>query len=85
MHIKGHGIINQFAWSDDDSGFATCDAIGNCYFYDLATLKETNTRKNDEDFFIKGTHLTGICLIPNQPFACLAVGDDRKVHYSEND
>ena len=44
LQIKGHGQINQFAWFDDDSGFSTCDGIGNCYFYELSVLKETGQR-----------------------------------------
>jgi hypothetical protein len=60
-------------------GFATAAVDGNCFFFDLASVKENGQRNTDKDFMQKGVQFTGMCLIPNKKYECLAVGSDKKL------
>ena len=51
MICKGHvHRVRCIDWFLDDTGFTSCDMMGNTYFYDLLMQKETGMRNQDKDF-----------------------------------
>lgn len=80
MQCKGHSNkVRSIDWFDDDMGFASCGMDGNCYFYDLALQKDTQTRNSERDFNQKGVIFTGLTNIPGQPYNALVVGNDKHI------
>ena len=85
MQCKALGRVRSIQWFDDDMGFATAAMDGNCFFYDLQYARENSGQRNtDKDLALKGVVFTGMCLIPDKPYECLAVGSDKKVWTSED-
>jgi len=86
MLCKGHvSKVRALEWFADDMGFASAAMDGNCFFYDLQAAKESGSgqRNNERDFNQKGVNWSGMCLIPDMDYECLAVGSDRKVWMSK--
>lgn len=85
MICKALGKVRCIQWFDDDMGFAAAAVDGNVFFYDLQTAKENSgCRNTDRDFSLKGVVFTGMCLIPDRPYECLAVGSDKKMWTSDD-
>lgn len=84
MQVKVLSRVRSIQWFDNDMGFATAAIDGNCFFFDLQNVKENGQRNTDKDFMQKGVVFTGMCLIPNKKYECLAVGSDKKMWQSED-
>jgi len=84
MQVKVLSRVRSIQWIDNDMGFATAAIDGNCFFFDLQNVKENGQRNTDKDFMQKGVVFTGMCLIPNKKYECLAVGSDKKMWQSED-
>ena len=86
MICKGHvHRVRSIDWFENDSGFSSCDMMGNQYFYDMQLHKEEGKRFVDKDFVQKGVQFTGVCNIPNKNYEVLLVGNDKNIwHVTEN-
>jgi WD40 repeat protein len=72
LQRKGHGKVRSIKWFEDDSGFVTAAVDGNCYFYELQALKETEQRTTE--MVQRGYCFTGMDLMPGNPFDAICVG-----------
>ena len=84
MQCKGSSVVRSIEWFENDMGLVTAAKDGSCSFYDLLYVKENAGQRNiEKDFNQKNVTFQGVCLIPNTPYECLAVGNDNKVWMSQ--
>lgn len=65
-------------------GFTSCSEDGNVFFYDLAQLKETQSRAMEKGFTRQNIQFQSVTNIPGQLYNAIAVSNNRTVYRIDN-
>lgn len=80
FHCKDHyQPVRGIDWLPDDMGFTSCSQEGSVFFYDLAQLRETESRNTEKDFTEKGIGFVGLCNVPGMLYNAVALGNNRRI------